>query len=178
MRSDDELRADDDYPQLAITARKVLLAKQEAADAGKKSSGWDLLADVLDVTAYHAPVKSLFARQPDGKPLAYPGGLHILFGLPKSGKSYVAAIWAAQEIAAGRRVAWFDFDNQRGSIASRFRALGLTDDQIRRGLAYAWSRPGHQTWTSSPLRSRGCCACLTRWASSRRTRCPVPAQST
>ena len=128
---------DDDFPARVAAHVVDHYAREEARRVTSSSAtGWDLVADVLDVTAYDAPVKSLFARQPDNKPLAYVGGLHILFGLPKSGKSYVAAIWAAQEIAAGRRVAWFDFDNQRASIASRFRALGLTDDQIRRGLAY------------------------------------------
>ena len=113
---------DDDFPARVAAHVVDHYAREEARRVTSSSAtGWDLVADVLDVTAYDAPVKSLFARQPDNKPLAYVGGLHILFGLPKSGKSYVAAIWAAQEIAAGRRVAWFDFDNQRASIVELMR---------------------------------------------------------
>jgi AAA domain len=72
----------------------------------------------------------------DGQALLYTGKRNEIHGPYESGKSWVAAIGAAEVIRTGGVVVWIDFEDSARSIASRFLALGLAEDEVVVGLRY------------------------------------------
>jgi AAA domain len=109
------------------------LARQDAKTALAPREDWTEWESIVD---FDAPTPSLFARA-DGRKLGYAGSLHSVWGWAGSGKSWLCTYLAAQEVAMRRDAYWFDLEGQRGSIASRFRACGLTDEQISTYLHYS-----------------------------------------
>jgi hypothetical protein len=77
---------------------------------------------------------ALLARD-DGQHLFYPGKLNGLIGESESGKTWVALLAVAQELAAGRHVTYIDCEDSDRGIITRLRMLGVTDSQLEL-LAY------------------------------------------
>ena len=59
----------------------------------------------------------------------------VISGHRSSGKTWVVAAWAAQEITAGNTIFWIDFERQDAELSSKLRMLGvpehLIDNQVR-----------------------------------------------
>jgi AAA domain len=73
----------------------------------------------------------------DGHCLLYPGKVHVFQGEPESGKTWLALIAAVEQLAAGHRVVYIDFDeNTAPAIVERLRALGAEPDAIRARFLY------------------------------------------
>jgi hypothetical protein len=72
----------------------------------------------------------------DGKYFLYPGKVGTLAGESESGKTTLAMVAGVEQIEQGHRFGFIDFEDDESSVADRLRALGLTDDQILRGLIY------------------------------------------
>jgi hypothetical protein len=69
--------------------------------------------------------------------LLYPGLFHLVSGESEALKTWLAAIAATEELAAGRGVLWIDGDDVgSGVLLERLRALGADDDAIARRFAY------------------------------------------
>jgi hypothetical protein len=73
----------------------------------------------------------------DGQALWYAGKINGLIGESESGKTWVALLAVAQELAAGHRVLYLDFEDAAPGIVSRLKALGTVDDDLDRLLDYA-----------------------------------------
>jgi hypothetical protein len=70
------------------------------------------------------------------KPLVYAERMNVLNGEPGGGKTWVALLACAKAIRKGLHVIFIDFEDHAGSTVARLRALGCTDDQIRRYFHY------------------------------------------
>lgn len=68
--------------------------------------------------------------------LIYPGRVHVLSGEPGSLKSFTALAVMADQVRAGRTVAYIDLENGPGETRSRLSALGLTDEEISAAVLY------------------------------------------
>ena len=70
--------------------------------------------------------------------LLYPGMFHVVAGKAGAGKSWVAAIAAAEVVRGGSCCWWIDTDGMgRHRLHEYFRCLGLTDQMIRDNILYA-----------------------------------------
>lgn len=69
--------------------------------------------------------------------LFYPGLNHLVSGESEALKTWLLAIAASVELAAGRGVLWVDGDDVgSGALLERLRLLGIDDDAIARRFAY------------------------------------------
>jgi hypothetical protein len=75
----------------------------------------------------------------DGQCLIYPQRVHVFAGEPGSGKTFLACVAIAAELAAGRRAAMVDFEDRAAGVYSRLRGLGCTEDQLV--SLFRYSRP-------------------------------------
>ena len=105
------------------------------------------LAPVFDGTSPE-PEPSILRRS-DGRCLLYPGKTHAASGETESLKTWVALIACAQELGAGRSVAFIDFEDSPDSVVvdRLHRSLGVPRDVLEAQFAYI--RP------DTPLSSRG-----------------------
>jgi KaiC/GvpD/RAD55 family RecA-like ATPase len=60
----------------------------------------------------------------------------VMSGHRSSGKTWVTATWAAQELRAGNRVIWIDFERQEDELASKLRQLGIPAHVMDSQLQY------------------------------------------
>jgi hypothetical protein len=72
----------------------------------------------------------------DGRALVYPGKVHAFHGEPESGKSWVLLCLAAEQLRAGHRVLYVDFEDTPASVVGRLRSLGVSNEDIRLGFRY------------------------------------------
>lgn len=81
------------------------------------------------------PEAELLLRS-DGQGLMYSGRVNSIYGKSESGKTWIAAYAAAQEISKGERVLYLDFEDEPSSVIDRFRRLGVGDDDLRNQMKY------------------------------------------
>jgi hypothetical protein len=75
-------------------------------------------------------------QRSDGFALLYQGSFHSLAAEPESGKSWAAMIGCAQELCAGERVTYVDWEDRPGRIVSRLKLLGVPDQVIVERFRY------------------------------------------
>ena len=85
--------------------------------------------------AHTRPEPEILTRD-DERALAYRGKVNGLHGDSGDGKSWVAEIAAAQQIAAGYHVVWVDFEDDEFTIIERLRELGATPTNILERFHY------------------------------------------
>jgi AAA domain-containing protein len=127
---------DDWYPPCAVAG--AAFPVRGAADSG----GWgpvDLTA-ILDGTA-KAEEPTLLART-DGHCLLYRSKVHWIQGEPESGKSWVAQYETARVLINGGTVIYIDHESAPDAIVGRLLALGVSRDDISRGLRYIQPQVG------------------------------------
>lgn len=83
----------------------------------------------------------------DGHGLLYPGKEHLISGEPESGKGWLLMRAAAEVLAAGKRVLYFDFEDSEETAVERLRALGVSDDVI--ASRYLYVRPAEPATLAS-----------------------------
>ena len=66
-------------------------------------------------------------RRSDGAPLLYARRLSTIYGVPGTGKSWVALLAAQSAIQGGGRVLWLDFEDNQQSLARRAQAIGFRE---------------------------------------------------
>lgn len=69
--------------------------------------------------------------------LVTPNTVTILYGNRASGKTWVAATWARQEVTAGNHVMWLDFERQASLMKTKLVALGMKEHQAREMFHYS-----------------------------------------
>ena len=120
--------------------------KQEAEQMDAEASGTDNGWDPIDLTHHRyrtpPPPPDLFARS-DDTCLLYRRRIHYFFGPPESGKSWGSQVATAWVVIAGDDVTYIDFENDPWSFGDRMRALGVSDEALRR-IAY-FNPSGHYT---------------------------------
>lgn len=75
-------------------------------------------------------------RREDGVCLLYRGKVHALYGEPEAGKGWVALAATAEQLKAGDRVVYIDFEDDPETAVERLRALGVEDEAIRDRFIY------------------------------------------
>ncbi len=75
-------------------------------------------------------------RRNDGACLMYRGRVNMLFGSSESAKSWSAMAICLQEIAAGGRALYLDFEDEPVQTLNRLRLLGAVDDDLRAQFSY------------------------------------------
>ncbi|WP_329572986.1 AAA family ATPase [Streptomyces sp. NBC_01361] len=75
----------------------------------------------------------------DGAALLYPGKTHMFYGESESGKSWLALIAIAEQLAAGRSALFVDFESDAVTVVGRLMALGA--DPVALGERFAYVRP-------------------------------------
>jgi hypothetical protein len=80
-------------------------------------------------------------RRSDGKALLYPGSSHDFHGEPGVGKTLLLNRLVAEELDAGGRVLYVDFEMTRATIDARLQALGVTLDILADRGRYRYIRP-------------------------------------
>ena len=86
-------------------------------------------------------------RTEQGDYLIQRGMLTTIFGKWGSGKSWLAAVLAAQWDANGDYTCWTDYETQAAVLAERLAVLGV--DDLDENLNYASSLAGHE-WLNDP----------------------------
>jgi len=81
---------------------------------------------------------SILQRE-DGPCLLYPGKVHSLYGEPEAGKGWVVLAATAEQLRAGERVVYIDFEDDAETAVERLRALGVDDELI--GESFIYLRP-------------------------------------
>ena len=75
-------------------------------------------------------------RRSDGACLMYRGRVNMLFGSSESAKSWIAMAICLQEIEAGGRALYLDFEDEPVQTLNRLRLLGAMDDDLRAQFSY------------------------------------------
>ena len=75
-------------------------------------------------------------RRNDGVCLMYRGRVNMLFGSSESAKSWIAMAICLQEIEAGGRALYLDFEDEPVQTLNRLRLLGAVDDDLRAQFSY------------------------------------------
>jgi hypothetical protein len=132
------------YPVAGATALTPLEAPRqrepepqtEPEPSGRERTSWwpRSLAAVLAGEEEEPPPAHLIRE--DGSRLLYDGKVNALLGESESGKTWVALLAVTQALAAGRRVAYLDFEDTLPGVAGRLRSLGTTPDQMLAHLDY------------------------------------------
>ncbi len=135
------------------------------ADIQEKEAAWaapDTDGVTVDLQARYdsaVSVLPLLAPRDDRETcLLYAPGINWLSTEPGKGKSMLALWWTAQEVKAGRRVVYFDFETYPEGIIDRLKQMGVTQEQI--GLVdYVWHQgawlPGERVATRDLLVKSG-----------------------
>lgn len=131
----ESVKAHPEWTNTLATEVMYIVAKEEARAllAGDSYQNWALSPADCGFPVDEVSTPSIFIRDYapdpgwDGTPrgYGYPGGVHVLYGSRAAGKTWLAALWAAQEMRQGRHVAWYSFEPQRG-LTERLMACGAT----------------------------------------------------
>ncbi|MBT8159317.1 MULTISPECIES: AAA family ATPase [Arthrobacter] len=77
-----------------------------------------------------------YMQRTDGVALLYPGKVNGIHGESESGKSLLMHAVTAQELNAGRRALFIDFESDQATVVTRLLMLGATPEQISGNLHY------------------------------------------
>ncbi|MGN0094475.1 MAG: AAA family ATPase [Corynebacterium sp.] len=80
----------------------------------------------------YEPVKPAVLARVDGANMLYPGCTHSIYGEPGSGKSWLAVVAAAQQIAAGHPVLYLDYEDDTEPTLHRLALLGCKAADVTR----------------------------------------------
>jgi len=123
-------------------ATRIVREATEAAGA-PVPAGWGQI-DLSAILAgkYVAPTPQL-GRRSDGLALLYPKKVHSLAGESESGKSWLALLWAKEQLMAGNDVVFVDFEDDAASVVGRLQVLGLPGDFIQHRFRYVRPEQSH-----------------------------------
>lgn len=128
----------DDLETVMAEARKVVAESapppEPAAETWEPLDLSGIVAGILDGTVSRpTPTVGMLS---DGTYLFYAGRVNGLFGDSGDGKSWVALVTAAQEVAAKHHVIWIDFEDDEVGTVQRLLALGADPGGIVRCFHY------------------------------------------
>ncbi len=128
---EEELLARSERNGAAPDAARLQIAAAPKSDEARSEPHTTWQIQDLVVAGAEPPIP------PDIGGLFYRGRRHLLSGEDDSGKSWLLLAVAADEVRAGRGVAWIDADAMGSSmVLERLRSLGLDDEAISRLFAY------------------------------------------
>ena len=111
---------------------------QTAEDTGEPLSTFEMPMDGSDIDV--APTAML--RRQDGATLLYDHKLNWLFGVPGSGKSWVALHVVHEALLRGQRAIYWDFEDVIATLAQRSLLMGLDLADFWRDGVFKYLRPG------------------------------------
>lgn len=94
--------------------------------SGERPHSWTPI-DLVEIGAQEP-------ERPTISGLVYPGRRHVFSGEPETLKTWAADALCAEQIRSGAEVVYVDFEMGVHAQAGRMRALGLSDEELRRFL--------------------------------------------
>ncbi len=131
------------YPNFTEEIKRSLIRKYAEKDVAELMStpftGYKQIGQLPEPS----PPETLQVR---GKDSTYSsvvprGAVTVISGHRASGKTWVTATWAAQELRAGNVVFWVDFERQDRALTSKLRMLGVPEHMIDNQLRYTDALP-------------------------------------
>ena len=86
----------------------------------------------------------------DGVNLAYTGKMNWIYGVPESGKTWIALLAAVQALNAGHRVLWLDYEDSPETFVERMVALGTKRAVINDPARLAYVAPIDRLYDTRP----------------------------
>lgn len=105
-------------------------------DEETSSSSWEPIDLTPYLAADYCPPKPEVLRRSDGLALFYPGKVHSLNGESESGKTWITLEAMRQEVQAGHKVAYLDFEDSPDTLIDRLLCLGLSREEIAARVLY------------------------------------------
>jgi hypothetical protein len=130
----------------ALAAQPDIAETDETDDDTTRTSWWPRDLDPVLSGEQTEPPPTVLTRS-DDQPLWYAGKINGLIGESESGKTWVALLAVAQELQAGNRVLYLDFEDAAPGIVGRLKALGVAGDDLSRCLDYC--DPGESLHTAA-----------------------------
>ena len=123
-------------------------ARQEAADDANEGGQVEDQAEPL--ATFEAPMDgsdldlapTAMLQRKDGSTLFYDGKLNFLFGVPGSGKSFVALYCVHETLLRGRRAIYWDHEDTPGTLNRRSKLMGMDLADFWRDGQFKYLRPG------------------------------------
>lgn len=113
--------------------------KPQTVGASTGYSSWDPTPlDSILAGEHRISVPRLGLRE-DGAALLYPGKSHSVTSEPEAGKTWLALLFAAQEMERGNHVFFLDYEDDAAGIVNRLLALGVAHDII--GSLFVYLQP-------------------------------------
>lgn len=98
--------------------------------------GWTVTDLSVVLSEGYEPIKPTKLARVDGPCLFYAERINALYGESGSGKSWVAMALCAEELNAGKYVAYFDLEDHAGSMAHRMMSLGVSAEALIERFLY------------------------------------------
>lgn len=117
------------YPHAPEHLRKLLAAVDGTLEIPETPWGMGVAGDVQPESLSSEPELML---RTDGVPLLSKGTLNLLFGSPKSGKSWVSVAAVADIVRSGGTAMYIDWENGHPELYDRFWRIGLTSEERSR----------------------------------------------
>jgi hypothetical protein len=123
-------------------AIQIVRAAIEAAGA-PVPAGWEPIDLSALLAGQYVPPTPQLGRRSDGLALLYPEKVHSLAGESEAGKSWLALLWAQEQLLAGNDVVFVDFEDDAASVVGRLQVLGLPPDIIQDHFRYVRPEQSH-----------------------------------
>ena len=128
--------SDDSEPDVEDSPREEDGASEALDPLDARASSWS----PVDLEPYLSGKVQVpdpeVCRRNDGRSLMYRGRVNMLFGSSESAKSWIAMAICLQEIEAGGRALYLDFEDEPVQTLNRLRLLGAVDDDLRAQFSY------------------------------------------
>lgn len=128
---------------------------EQQGEASSSSPPWEqeaqpstwVIQDVSDVLdGKRVVVEPTIGHRSDGIGLLYAGREHYVASEPESGKTWMVCLIVADELAAGGRVLYVDFEDDANGIVGRlYDHLGVPADVLRDPARFGYVRPEEAT---------------------------------
>jgi hypothetical protein len=113
---------------------REILAREEPELAPVSSWAAQDVTAVLNGT--YDPIVPTVGHREDGVGLLYPGRVHWVAADSEAGKTWFALLACRQEIEAGHRVAYVDFEDDAAGVVGRLLCLGAAPDDVAARFLY------------------------------------------
>ena len=130
----------EEYPRLLWNELARTQAKKDAAIILQGTfAGYQDIADLPDPPA--PETLHFVGKGTPGSNVIGRATITVISGQRSAGKTWCTACWAAQEMRAGHKVIWLDFERQDMLLNAKFKALGVPKHLIKGQLQYTASLP-------------------------------------
>jgi hypothetical protein len=137
----DEFRKSSTYQTQFARERAIALSREDIAKFNRdtKAARWEGFTNPFDEEDPPAPsmFKIVGSDLNSASAAVIENTVSVVFGARGGGKTWTSAVWAAQELRAGKHVMWLDFERQAQLMKQKLRALGVPEGLAREFFHYS-----------------------------------------